>query len=266
MVRNFRPKLEGRTIVGFESRWKKHVSPGFHAVRRKLVGQQIERLTRRGKYIVMNFAGAGFLLTHLRMSGRLEWGPEHEREPAHVRAIWQLDGGENLLFCDARKFGRIVYTDNFAAATAGLGPEPLDRGFTVPRLAEILRRRSRQLKPLLLDQSVIAGLGNIYTDESLHRAGLHPLTRSHVLSDVQIEALHEAIRFVLRKAIRYHGTSIDWIYPGGWMQEHLTVYGRDGETCRACGTTVVRLTVGQRGTHICPSCQPWNRATGTAEH
>ncbi|MCK4342485.1 MAG: formamidopyrimidine-DNA glycosylase, partial [Phycisphaerae bacterium] len=120
----------------------------------------------------------------------------------------------------------------------------------------LLSARKRQLKPLLLDQSVLAGLGNIYTDEALYRAGLHPALRAHRLTNEQVRALHSAIRYILRLAIRRHGTSIDWIYPGGWMQKHLQVYGRAGEACRRCGTPIVALRVAQRGTHICPGCQP----------
>jgi formamidopyrimidine-DNA glycosylase len=134
----------------------------------------------------------------------------------------------------------------------------LGRGFTVARLKKELSTRARQLKPLLLDQSVIAGLGNIYADESLFRAGLHPRLRSSRLSDGQIAALHEAIQHVLRKAIRYRGTSFDRAYLGGSMQRRLMVYGRDGEPCRACGTAIISLRVAQRGTHICPKCQSLN--------
>ena len=143
-----------------------------------------------------------------------------------------------------------------AAATADIGVEPLARGFTVARLKRELDGRARQLKPLLLDQSVIAGLGNIYADESLFRAGLHPLLRSNRLGEAKIAALHEAIRHVLRKAIRYCGTSFDRAYLGGSMQNQLMVYGRAGEPCRVCGTPIAAIRVAQRGTHICPKCQP----------
>lgn len=298
IVRTCRPLLEGRQIRAFASSWPKGVLPSVPAVRRALVGQTITRLTRRGKFIVF-YLDAGFLLVHLRMSGRFEWAdplraregatntplPPREgagggsnrrrlnplptlplpgggesvdarRPPAHVRATWDLDDGQRLLFCDARKFGRIIFTRDLPAATAGLGPEPLERAFTPAVLANLLRTRRRQLKPLLLDQSVLAGLGNIYTDEALFRAGLHPAAKSDRLTDAQVRNLHESIRNVLREAIRRHGTTIDWIYPGGWMQKHLRVYGRTGEPCRNCQTPIVALRLAQRGTHICPRCQP----------
>ena len=159
-------------------------------------------------------------------------------------------------FCDARKFGRIQHTTDLAAATADLGIEPLGRGFTLGALRGRLDGRARRLKPLLLDQTVIAGLGNIYTDEALFRARLHPLTPGNRLKPGDVAALHRSIRAVLREAIRYHGTSIDWIYPGGWMQKRLRVYGRAGEPCRSCRTPIAYLRVAQRGTHICPRCQP----------
>ncbi|WP_394700508.1 DNA-formamidopyrimidine glycosylase [uncultured Ilyobacter sp.] len=198
----------------------------------------------------------GHMLIHLRMSGRFEWADSPERPPRHVRAYFELDDGRRLLFCDSRKFGRIVYTDDLASAVGELGIEPLGPEFSAQRFAKMLRARRRLLKPLLLDQSVVAGIGNIYADESLFEAGLHPLTRSDDLRDEQIRRLWRSIRAVLRKAIRKNGTTIDWIYLGGNMQQHLNVYGRTGEPCRVCKTPIEALRVGQRGTHICPACQP----------
>lgn len=260
IVRTNRDRLVGRRIVAFSSSWPRGVLPTVARVRRAIVGRTISDVTRRAKYIVFHLSGDEYLLVHLRMSGRFEWADGRRRRPPHVRATWTLDDGQRLLFCDARKFGRIVHATNLAGATAHLGLEPLERCFDRAALASLLRDRRRQLKPLLLDQALIAGLGNIYTDESLHRAGLHPRQRSDGLTPAQVERLHAAIRTVLRLAIRNHGTSIDWIYPGGWMQRRLRVYGRAGEPCRRCGTTIVALRVGQRGTYICPQCQPLNGA------
>ena len=266
-VRRFRPLVKGRRITAFTSRWPKQASPSVAKVRRAIVGRTVRRLDRRGKYLVFQLDPPGFLLVHLGMSGRLEWSADYKgthrsrsglgySEPPHVRSVWAFDDGNRLLFCDPRKFGRIRYADDLAAATARLGIEPLSRRFTATALEKLLRGRARQLKPLLLDQSMIAGLGNIYSDEALFRAGLHPLTPSNRLHKRQTAALRDAIRSVLHEAIRCHGTSFDWIYPGGWMQRRLCVYGRTGEPCRRCGTPIKRLRVAQRGTHICPSCQP----------
>lgn len=262
IVRNFRPHLEGRRITAFASRWPRNTLPSVRGVRRGIIGRTIRRLDRRAKLIVFHFDDGGHLLVHLRMSGRLAWLTDSDHEPRFVRAVWQLDDGRHLLLCDARKFARIRYERDLAAATADLGPEPLDRGFTVAAFGRVLANHRRQLKPLLLDQSVIAGLGNIYTDEALFRAGLHPTTSSHRLAAEQVARLHRAIRETLRLAIRHHGTMIDWVYPGGTMQERLLVYGRTGQPCHCCGRPIEALRIAQRGTHICPACQPdGNRRT-----
>lgn len=255
IVRTYRPRLEGRRIVRLRSRWAKQAQPSLAAVRRGLEGQTIRKLHRRAKYIVFDL-DHGHLLIHLRMSGRFVWSEELPAEPDHVRTIFELDHNTRLWFCDARKFGTLRYTTDLAAATTHLGDEPLSRRFTAARLRTLLTNRARQLKPLLLDQSVIAGLGNIYTDEALFRARLHPLARSSELSTAQTVLLHNSIRNVLREAIKRHGTSLDWIYPDGWMQNHLRVYGRTNQPCRTCRTPIAGLRVGQRGTHICPNCQP----------
>lgn len=255
IVRACRPRLEGRRVVAFASRWPKRVSPGVPRVRRAVVGRTIAQLSRRAKLIVFHLDDGACLLVHLGMSGRFEWATDHNVEPRHVRTTWDLDDGNRLLLCDPRKFGRITWTRDLAAATSGLGPEPLARGFTAAVLERLLRGRRRQLKPLLLDQSVIAGLGNIYADETLFRAGLHPLLRSDQLTAEQVHRLHEAIRHVLRLAIRQRGTSFDWVYGGGGMQKRLMVYGRAGEPCCMCGTPIVSIRVAQRGTHVCPKCQ-----------
>ncbi len=254
IVRRLRPALQGRRIVGFSSRWRKHAHPSVEAVRGGIVGRTVQHLGRRGKWIVFDLAPAGHMLVHLRMSGRLEWADGHR--PRHVRAWWDLEDGQRLLFCDARKFGRIHFATQLAEVTSELGIEPLSRGFTPAVLRARLARRRGRLKPLLLDQTLIAGLGNIYVDEALHRSGLHPLLPSTALAAADIARLHGAIRAVLREAIRHEGTTIDWGYPGGGMQKRLRVYGRGGAACHTCGTPIVYLRVGQRGTHVCPCCQP----------
>jgi formamidopyrimidine-DNA glycosylase len=263
VVRLARPRMVGRRIVAFESRWARQVSPGVEQVREAVCGSTVVSVTRRGKFIVAHLRrggrDVGGLMIHLRMSGRFEWGWTVDApavEPTHVRATFDLDDGARLYFCDARKFGRILFNTDANATGLALGPEPLDRAFTPAKLAALLRARKRSLKPLLLDQSVIAGLGNIYTDEALFRAGLHPLRKSSSLRPEQVTALHEAIRHVLRQGIRHNGASLDWVYPDGQMQKHLMVYGRAGESCRRCGDEIAALRVGQRGTHVCPTCQP----------
>lgn len=293
IVRANRDALVGRRIVRFVSHWPRQVSPGVARVQRALRGRTITALFRRAKFIGFELDDGGRLFVHLRMSGSFGWAdrarsaaratargtaragdartraagapaPSASGDSArvageraeHVRAFWELDDGRRLLFFDARKFGRIIFTRDPHEVTGKLGVEPLDSTFTPAALAGRLRARRRSLKPLLLDQAVIAGLGNIYTDEALHRAGLHPLLASDALDDHAIRRLHGAIRSVLREGIRRNGTTLDWIYPSGRMQDYLRVYGRTGQACTTCGGAIVALRVAQRGTHICPRCQP----------
>lgn len=256
IVRAFRPRLEGRTIRTFDTSWPRSVQPNVEHARAALVGRTVQRLHRRGKWIVFDLVGGGHMLVHLRMSGRFEMVAGGETTPRFARTQWGLDDGRVLLLCDSRKFGRVQYVHDLESALADLGPEPLARTFTANALGDILRSRDRQLKPLLLDQTVIAGLGNIYVDEALFRAELHPLRVTRSLRPYEIERLHGAIRAVLRNGIRRNGTTIDWVYLGGRMQEYLRVYGRTGLPCTRCGTPIKALRVAQRGTHICPTCQP----------
>jgi formamidopyrimidine-DNA glycosylase len=159
------------------------------------------------------------------------------------------------VFNDTRKFGRVWLVRDPNEVVGGLGPEPLSEEFTSQALYESLQSRRRQLKPLLLDQSFLAGLGNIYTDEALHRARLHPLTVSDSVNREQAQALWDAIREVLQEGLRRNGASIDWVYRGGEFQNYFRVYDREGQPCPVCGTMILRLVIGQRGTHVCPGCQ-----------
>ncbi|MBL8879143.1 MAG: DNA-formamidopyrimidine glycosylase [Phycisphaerales bacterium] len=264
VVRTLRPTITGRRVCDFRSLWPRQVSPSVRRVQSALVGRVVREVSRRGKYIVWRLDD-GVLLVHLRMSGRMEWAPANAAPSPHVRAIWEFEPAaagdrdesnlRRLWFCDARKFGRIRWISNLAELDAELGVEPLSDEFTPSYLAALLHARKRALKPLLLDQTLIAGLGNIYVDESLFRAGLHPLARADRVRAAGVQRLCRAVRAVLREAIRRNGTSIDWIYPDGGMQDHLRVYGRGDEPCRVCGAAIVRIVVGQRGTHFCPRCQ-----------
>jgi formamidopyrimidine-DNA glycosylase len=201
------------------------------------------------------------------MSGRLYLCRSQARPEPYERLRFLLEGGRALVFADTRKFGRLQFVREGVAVLGDLGPEPLSRQFTARWLAGALGARRRLLKPLLLDQRVIAGLGNIYVDETLHRAALHPLARSDRLDRAAVDRLHSAIRHVLRGAIRREGSSFDAFYrtpegqPGRY-QERFHVYGRAGQPCRRCGATIARLVVGQRGTHLCPRCQRRGRVRG----
>jgi formamidopyrimidine-DNA glycosylase len=220
-----------------------------------LPGQVIGDIRRRGKFIVFTL-DEHTLLVHLRMSGDLLVEPAAAPLAPHHRLVIDLDGDLRLAFNDARKFGRLWLTADPQSVLGSLGPEPLDESFTAQDLHRALHARQRQLKPLLLDQSFLAGLGNIYTDEALHVAGLHPLTVSNSLSPQQSLRLWQSIRQVLQEAILRNGASIDWVYRGGDYQHFFKVYQRTGNPCYNCGTPIERLIVGQRGTHYCPNCQP----------
>jgi formamidopyrimidine-DNA glycosylase len=173
----------------------------------------------------------------------------------HDRLIFTLSNGRQLVFNDTRKFGRVWLTDDLDYVLGALGPEPLESIFTPDWLFENLHRRKRQLKPLLLDQTFLAGLGNIYADEALHTAKLHPLAGSASVTRLKAAALHSGIRAVLEEGIRRNGASIDWVYRGGDYQNHFRVYGRAGKPCPVCGRAIRRIIVGQRSTHFCPRCQ-----------
>jgi formamidopyrimidine-DNA glycosylase len=256
IARGLRPQLVGRRITGLEARWPKALRSSPERVREACVGCEVLGVGRRGKHLLMELSGGDWLIVHLRMSGRFEWVEPNGPEPRHARTLWQLDDGRSLAMDDARKFGTVTASSDPEATLWQLGPEPLDAAFTPARFEAMLASRRRALKPLLLDQHFLAGLGNIYVDESLFRAGLHPLTPASSAPVAVVASLHGHIQQVLREAIAACGTSIDWIYPQGRMQHYLRVYGRAGEPCGACGATIQRLVVAQRGTWICPLCQP----------
>jgi formamidopyrimidine-DNA glycosylase len=282
IVRQIRPLVDQRKIVHVHCDWPRVLKPSLPLARRILVERRITGLTRRGKFMVFHLDGskhqrdAGFsprgssdakgppytMLLHLRMSGRLSVVSRAAPRDRHVHFALDFTDGTQLRFADARKFGRVVVTRSPDLVLRRIGPEPLDSGFTPERLAILLKSRSRRLKPLLLDQSALAGLGNIYTDECLFRAGLHPMRRSDRLRPAQIARLHRAIRDALLDGIARMGASIDWVYPGGEMQEHFLAYGRKGQCCRRCGATIRRIVVGQRGTFFCPRCQRPPRSGG----
>jgi formamidopyrimidine-DNA glycosylase len=237
-------------------RWPRHIArPSARALQQALPGQTIQAVSRRGKYLVFPLTH-GVLLIHLKMSGDLVLvdGAASPADP-YARTIFHFDDGSELRFHDTRKFGKVFYVPAVDDVTGALGPEPLEPGFTAARLGQMLQVRQRALKPLLLDQTFLAGLGNIYTDEALHRAGLHPLRRSDSLTVDEVRRLWRAIRQTLRDGLRHNGASIDWAYRGGGFQNHFRVYGREGEPCPNCGALIRRIVVGQRGTHYCPQCQ-----------
>jgi len=227
----------------------------------RVQGQAIKEISRRGKFLVFRLS-RDYLLIHLRMSGDLRAEPARDERgndlslAPHDRVVFYFEDNLRLAFNDPRKFGRIWLTADPQTVLGSLGPEPLDPSLTGAGLYRRLNTVHRQLKPLLLDQSFLAGIGNIYSDEALHLAGLHPLLSSDQLSEEQAGALLAAIRQVLSNGIHQNGASIDWVYRGGEFQNSFRVYQRTGQPCPVCGHAIERILVGQRGTHFCPVCQP----------
>ncbi len=259
------PSILGRTVSAARLYWPKTLAePDAEAFTRRIAGHRVESVGRRGKYLLLHLPPET-LLIHLRMSGDLRLEPIAALNQPHDRLYldFVLLPGEDrrwrLAFNDTRKFGRLWLLDDPQRLLGKLGPEPLEDAFTAEWLANALSTHRRQLKPLLLDQGFIAGLGNIYTDEALHRAGLHPLTLASAVTPPQAARLWQSIRLVLQEGIQRQGASIDWVYRGGDFQNYFGVYQRTGQPCPVCGTPIQRLVVGQRGTHFCPECQKADR-------
>lgn len=244
-----------KTITRAELLWGRTLAepdePAFYS---RITGQRIKDIQRRAKYLVFHLS-EDYLIIHLRMSGDLLVEGQDDPMLPHHRLVLYLDDALRLAFNDTRKFGRVWLVDDPDKVLADLGPEPLAEAFTTEMLYTMLQEKKRQLKPLLLDQSFIAGLGNIYTDEALHRARLHPLRQANTVSPAEADVLWEAIRHVLQEGIRRNGASIDWMYRGGDFQNHFQAYGRTDEPCYTCGSPIRRVLVGQRSTHFCPVCQ-----------
>lgn len=250
------PSVVGRTIARVTVRWPRQIArPAPAEVKRRLPGQRVLEVGRRGKYLIFQL-NRDVLLVHLKMSGDLLVVPARTKADKHAHTIFHFVDGWELRFTDTRKFGKVFVVADAEEVTGALGPEPLSTAFTARQLGQMLARKHRALKPLLLDQTFLAGVGNIYADESLHRAKLHPLRRSDSLRPAEVQALWKAIRASLRAGLKHNGASIDWVYRGGGYQNYFRVYDRAGQPCHTCGTPIRRIVVGQRGTHFCPACQP----------
>lgn len=256
--------LAGKCITRAEVFWPATIATPLPAeFRRRIRGQTIESIQRRGKFVLFGLQGGLMLAVHLRMTGRFQMDNGRRQPCRHVHVVMHMNDGRALWFHDTRKFGRFFLVDQPRSVLGKLGPEPLDPRFTAKALAQRMAGQRRQLKPMLLDQTFIAGLGNIYADEALWRAKLHPLRRSNTLSAAQIKALHAAIRHVLRQGLKNAGTTLgtgqsNFYSLGGVRgknETHLTVFRRTGKLCLRCRKRIVRIVVGQRSTHICDQCQ-----------
>ncbi len=239
-------------------------SPSVGEFIQQLQGKKIERVGRRGKYLLFFLSGEYVLVVHLRMTGQINYVKSDEALHQKTYIILTLDNGYQLRYIDPRKFGMFFLLRlnqlNEIPGLRNMGPEPLEEEFTFGYFESLLSGKKRKIKALLLDQSAIAGLGNIYVDECLFLAAIHPERMAGELTSIERRMLFNAIKQVLREGIMHRGTSsqdyFDVEGEKGTHQEHLKVYQRKGNPCYACGTPIIRQVVAGRGTHICPQCQP----------
>ena len=262
IVCELRPLVVGRTVTEVRVAWPGSIAgstPEEFATR--LLGQRIAGLTRRGKFLVFRLASGELLLTHLRMTGRLLLRQSAAPEDRFTKVVIGLEGDEELRFTDIRKFGRLqlLSAEETGSPISHLGPEPLGDEFCAEDLHRALGKRGGPLKSLLLNQTLLAGVGNIYADEALFLAGLHPRRRPDSLSGEDWQRLHEGVRCALAEGIKDRGTTFSDFRDGrgrpGSHQESLNVYRRAGQACPRCGATIERTVVSGRGTHCCPRCQ-----------
>jgi formamidopyrimidine-DNA glycosylase len=256
IVRELRRQVTGKTIVRVRVLWERSIQGQAEEFRRRLAGKTIAAVSRRGKFIGFAMQDGTFFTVHLRMTGRFVRTPD-AGERKHVRVAFRFSDGDILYFVDPRKFGRLRLWPCRGESCPGLGPEPL-KGSAVLEVLAGLRTR-RPIKAVLLDQSVLAGIGNIYADESLHLARIHPLTQACRLSHIQRRELSQAVPRVLKGAIGRSGTTLrDYRTVAGARGdngERLQVYGRTGQPCFACGAPVEKLRIAGRSSHFCPRCQ-----------
>jgi len=278
VCRQLEPELEGRRIERLEvldARWCRPMAP--KALERAVKGAMIEGLGRRGKYLLLALEGERTLVMHLRMTGNLVlvegeskldpsegrrlYEAERSTSERHLRARFRLDDGREVWFTDPRRFGEAFLIDNanLDERFAKLGVEPLSADFTPEALGEMAAGRTAPLKSFLLDQSGVAGVGNIYADEALFRARLHPLSPAGSMKPEHLEALRDAVVAALEAGIDGGGASIDDYRDGrgekGTMQDEFLVHTREGEPCPRCENEIVRIVVSGRSTYYCPSCQ-----------
>ncbi|MBI5649405.1 MAG: DNA-formamidopyrimidine glycosylase [Chloroflexi bacterium] len=259
VVRDLRPRVIGKTIVRAQVNWARTIAtPRAREFVAQIRGHKIIKITRRGKYLIFHLSRGKFLLAHLRMTGAFYVEKPNTPRDKHHHVVLALSNGRELRFRDPRKFGRMWLVDDPARVVGKLGPEAPE--ISIKDFHARFETRRGHLKPLLLDQTFLAGLGNIYVDESLWYARLHPLRAAESLTRVERARLHRAMQQILKRAIAVGGTSIDVMYKrvngkSGGFQESLRAFDREERPCRRCGTPIVKTVVVQRGTHFCPTCQ-----------
>lgn len=278
-VQALRPLLRGKTVVAAEVRWPRTIAEPEASLFPEMVrGRRFVSFGRRGKYMLFGLDSGETLVVHLRMTGELrihpqiaqgqEEGSEEEEgegaRPAiavdkHTHVLFALDSGEEMRYRDARKFGRIWLVRDTETVLGKLGPEPLDERYSAKMLAQAVAGRKATIKALLLNQAVVAGIGNIYADEALFRARVDPRRAGGGLAEEEVEQLYEAVREVLQAGIKAQGSSVQNYAPPtggkGNFQEQFQVFRRGGEPCFRCGAPIRRIVLGQRSTHFCSTCQ-----------
>ncbi len=264
-VRELAPALTGRTITAARVFWSRTIAePIAEEFPARIAGLGFATFERRGKYMLLGMNDGSTLIVHLRMTGKLLIQPSDTEPKLHTHVVIDLDNGTSLHYNDPRKFGRIWLVPDRTTVLSKLGPEPLAAEFDVDDFTIRLAARSAPIKALLLDQSLVAGVGNIYADESLFRAGIHPARAGRSLTPDEIMRLHAAIREVLEAGIVRRGSTLggsnlqNYLRPGGLpgdFQNEFFVFRRTSEPCLVCGTPIVRIVIAQRSTHFCPVCQ-----------
>ncbi|USS86753.1 DNA-formamidopyrimidine glycosylase [Fructilactobacillus cliffordii] len=255
--------VQGATIESVEVLYPKMINLPAADFEKDLAGKQIIRIDRRGKYLLFRLSDDLTLVSHLRMEGKYEVEPEGSPRPKHTNIVFHLNDGRELWYKDTRMFGKMALVkDDEVMNLSGLnkiGPEPTDADLSFTYLKERLHKSHRKIKAFLLDQSQVAGLGNIYCDEVLWMSKIHPEQMTNYVSDAEIETLRQNIIKEIAAAIQGHGTTVhsysNAFGEAGEFQNQLQAYGRKGEPCRRCGTPMEKIKVAQRGTTFCPKCQ-----------
>ena len=255
------PHIVGHRITGVTLFWNGIVrQPSVEEFHSRLIGQEITGVTRRGKYLIFDLTSGEVLIIHLKMTGSLLLNPASVEPNKFIRAILHLDKETKLYFRDPRKFGAMWLVEDANSVVGKLGPEPLEAGFTPQALAQRLTNRTAPIKALLCDQTFVAGIGNMYADEALFAARIHPLRPGGNLFQDEVKRLHRAIQQVLWAAINNKGASTDTYFrPGGEIGTahfEFKVAHRGGKTCPVCGAPIQRLPIRNRGSYFCPKCQP----------
>lgn len=256
--------IGGSTITGVDVFWNRMITPPFSSEKFQevLVGEQIHTIERRGKYLIF-LMDHWAMISHLRMEGKFEVTPVDAPYKKHTHVVFHLADNRDLRYLDVRKFGRFslipIEKRNDFEPIKKLGPEPTPSFFKVEAFQESLSRTGRAIKTTILDQQVVAGVGNIYADESLFQAAINPMKPANRLNQAEAERLHEAIIDVIARAVEAGGSTIrtykNTLGEAGKFQVALNVYGKTNQACPRCGTAIEKTKVGQRGTHYCPHCQ-----------